>query len=539
MRTRLFPLAALLALAAAWPAAAEDKKSPEAAKKPTVVVRLAPLDTLVAKARYLAKLAGKGNEAEQVEGVLKAMTSDKGLEGLDTTKPMGLYGYLTPSGYDSEAVLLLPIVDEKTFREKIESFGMKPEKGEDGVWKLDVEKVPYPIFFKFANNYVYATLRDAGVLANKRLLDPATVLAGSGVASAVVNLDMIPRELKEIALSQSELQLSTAKDKEMPGETAAQKGFRLALLDETYSRLKELLYDGGALSVQIDVDSKAGELTVQASLAGKHDSKMAAAIAELGKVTSVAAGVVSKDAAMSIQLDAALPVKLREALGPVIEEAFQQVLEKEKDEAKRKLAEPLLKIIAPTAKMGELDAGASLLGPDSGGLYTFLVGVKIKDGKALDQAFKDGLKESPAKVQGALSIDFAKVGEVGIHKAVPDKVDDHTRKLLGDNPVYFAFRDDALLVSGGAGGLEAIKGAVTAGPASGKILQLDVAAARIATHLADQHKEAPAIAKRVFKGGDDTIRVTLEGGAALKLSLNMKAQLVKFFAELGETKKEE
>ena len=116
-------------------------------------------------------------------------------------------------------------------------------------------------------------------------------------------------------------------------------------------------------------------------------------------------------------------------------------------------------------------------------------------------------------------------------------MDDHTRKTLGDNPVYFAFRDDALLVSGGAKGLEAIKEVVTAGPATGKILQLDVAVSRIAVRMADEHKEAPAIAKRVFKGDDDTIHITLEGGDSLKLSLNMKAQLVKFFAELGEAKK--
>jgi hypothetical protein len=538
MRIRLLPLAALLVLTAIWPAAAEDKKPAGPAKKPTVIVRLAPIDSLVANASYLAKLAGKGDVAGQVEGMVKSMTNDKGLYGIDTTKPVGLYGYLTPGGYDSEAVLLLPIADEKTFQQGLETFGLKPEKGDDGVWKLEVERVPFPIFFKFANKYVYGTVRDAGVLAGKRLLDPATVLAGKGVASVVLNVDEIPKELKEIALSQSELQLSTAKDKEMPNETAAQKGFRTALLDETYSWLKALLYDGGAVSVQFDIDRKAGELTAHASLAGKPDSKLAETIAGLGKLTSVAAGIQAKDAAISLQVDAALPAKLREALGPVIEEAFKQVLEKEQDEAKRKLAEPIMKVITPTAKMGELDARLNVTGPDASGLFTFVAAAKIKDGRALDKAFQEGLKESPAKTQGSLSIDFAKVGDIGIHKAVPDKVDEHTRKTLGDNPVYFAFRDDTLLVSGGAKGLEAIKEVVNASPAAGKILQLDVAVARIASRMADEHKEAPAIAKRTFKGDDDTLRITLEGGETLKLSLNMKAQLVKFFAELGEATKE-
>jgi hypothetical protein len=536
MRTRLFPLAALLALTAVWPVAAEDKKA-EHSKKPTVVVRIAPIDSLLADVHEAAKLVGKGDEADQVEGIVKGMKSDKGLEGIDTTKPIGLYGYLTPAGYDSEAVVLVPIVDQKTLLDKLETFGLKAEKGEGDVWKLDVAQIPFPVYIKFANKYAYVTIRDAGILAKKRLLDPATVLAGSGELSAVVNLDEIPKELKEIALSQSELQLSTAKEKDVPGETKAQKTFRLAVLDEAYGRLKELLNEGGALSVRSDFDRKGGDLSFEFSLSGKPDSSLAATIAGLGKITSVAAGFTGKASAISLQIDAALPVKLREALGPVIEEAFQQVLEKEKDEAKRKLAEPILKVITPTAKMGELDAAVNIVGPASDGLYTLVAGFKIKDGKALDQAFKDALKESPAKVQGALSLDIAKVGEVGIHKAVPDKVDDKTRKMFGDNPIYFAFRDDALIASGGPNGLEAIKAAIAAAPASGKIFQLDIAFGRAARLMTDEHKEAPEIAKKVFKDGDDTMHLSLEGGAALKLSFSFKVRLVKFFTEIEESKK--
>jgi hypothetical protein len=537
MRTHLLPLTALLALTVAWPAAAEEKKKADKPSKPTVVVRLASVDSLVADVRYLAELAGKGNEAEQAAAMLKSMSNEKGLAGIDTTRPIGLYGYLTPAGYDSEAVLLLPIVDEKEFTDKIEGFGMKPEKTEGGVWKLDVEKVPFPIFFKFANKYAYATLRDPGVLKKERLLDPATVLAGTGTVSAVVNLDEIPKELKEIALAQSELTLSNTKEKDMPGETKAQKDFRLAVLDETFFRFKELLTEGGPLSLHLNVDRKAGDLTLSAGLAGKPETNLAKGIAELGTVTSVAAGIVGKDAALSAHLAAALPVKLRKALSPVIEEAFQQAMEKEQDEAKRKLAEPILKVIAPTAKMGELDAGLSLIGPDSNGLYTILVGAKIKDGKALEQTLKDALKESPAKLQGSLSIDFAKAGDIGIHKAVPDKVDDNTRKLLGDNPVYFAFRDDALIVSGGPAGLETIKTAVLAAPVATKIFHGELAFSRAAKLLATEHKEAPAIAKEVFKGGDDTVRITLEGGSSLKLSVNVKAKLISFFAKIDEAKK--
>jgi hypothetical protein len=544
MRTRLLSLAILAAAITAWPVAARDKPANKPAK-PTLVIRIGSIDSLLADAHYLAKLAGKGEQAEQAEKMLKSMGGDgKGLAGVDTTKPMGLYGYLGPGGIDSQAVVLLPIADEKAFLDKLESFGLKAEKGEGDLWKLDFDKIPFPIYFRFANEYVYVTVRDQEVLEKGKLLDPATVLAGSGTVSAVVNLDGIPKELKEMALAQTELQLANAKEKDMPkdkdapGETKAQKAFRQAVLDEAFHRVKELLNDGGPLAARLEIDRKGGELTLTASLAGKPDTKLAEGIAQLGKVTSIGAGTVRPDAAMSIQIDVALPNSLREAIGPVIEEGLQQASEKQTDEATRKVAESVIKAIAPTLKMGELDAGASLSGPDSAGLYTLIGVAKIKDGKTLEAALKDAVKESPNKAKGSLSIDFAKVGDINIHKAVPDKVDEGTRNTLGDGAVYFAFRENAVIVAAGPGALDAIKTAATASAGPGKILQIDIAASRVATakHMAAEHKEAPAIAKRVFKGGDDTIRIVFEGGDTLKLSLRMKAQLVKFFAELGESK---
>lgn len=535
MRARLFPLVALLALTAARPVTAEEKKA-DKPSKPTVIVRLASLDSLIADARYLADLVGKGNEAENAEQFLKTMIDEKGFAGLDTKRPMGLYGFLTPGGVDSPVVVLLPVVDEKAVREKVESFGLKLEKAEGDTWKLDLDKPPVPtLYIKFANKYAYVTHRDEALAAD-RLLDPAKVLAGSGVASVVINFDEIPKELKEVVLGQTELQLSNAKDKEMRGETKAQKALRLAVLDEMYFRFKQLLTEGGPLALRLDLDRKAHEMTLSASLAGKPDSKMAEAIAELGKRSGVAAGVLGRDSAISANVDLVLPKKLREAMAAVFEEGFKQGLEKEPDETKRKLAESLIEVMGPTIAMGELDAGLSLRGPDDAGLYT-LVGVgKVKDGKALEQTLKDAIKESPAKVRGALTIDFAKAGEVNIHKAVPDKVDDNTRNTLGDGPIYFAFRDDAVFVTAGPGALEAIKEAATAKPAATKIVHVEMAVARFAKLMANEDKEAPAVAKAVFKGGDDTARITLEGGAALKLSLGMKTRLVKFFNELETAK---
>src|SRR5271166_3619808 len=63
-------------------------------KQPAVVLRIASLDALIEDARYLAELVGKGESAKQAESFLKSFTGEKGLGGLDTTKPFGFYGKL-------------------------------------------------------------------------------------------------------------------------------------------------------------------------------------------------------------------------------------------------------------------------------------------------------------------------------------------------------------------------------------------------------------------------------------------------------------
>ena len=86
----------------------------EKAKAPTLVLHLQSLDDVVADLRFLAEQVGRGEEAVQAEKLLKSLAGDKGLEGLDTKKPMGLYAFLASDVTASQLVLLLPVADEQT-----------------------------------------------------------------------------------------------------------------------------------------------------------------------------------------------------------------------------------------------------------------------------------------------------------------------------------------------------------------------------------------------------------------------------------------
>jgi hypothetical protein len=542
MHRRLVSGLALLVLALAAPAALLAEEKAAKPGKAAIIVRIAALDDLIADARYLVELAGREEDARQIEGFIKAATGPKGLEGLDTKKPLGLYAWVGPMGIDSQLVVLVPIADEKTFLDLLDRQNIKAEKGEGGLYTANIEKVPFPVYIRFANKYAYVTIRDQDVLDKDRLLAPAAVLpaAGVGTISATINIDQVPENLKNLALGNIELNLAKAKDREMPQETEAQKKFRQAAVDDIGARIKSVLQDGGEFHLHLAVNRKASELSFTLSLAGKSGSTLATEIKDLAQVQSIAAALLSKDAAMNGLLHVSLPAKLRPLLAPVIEEGEKKALDKEEDKGKRQIGAALLKAINPTLKSALLDAGFDLRGPNpSSGLYTAVGGVKVKNGENLDKTFRQLVNELPEKDRKTVTFDVDKADKVSIHKIVPDQLDKDSRRLFGDNPLYLAVRDDALLVSMGQEGLSVLKEVAAAGPKTGKVMEFRMSVARMAPLMEEDNKGATEVARKVFakdKDGDK-IRVTIEGGEALKVRLSMKAQLVAFFSQLDQNKK--
>src|SRR5262245_14739937 len=149
---RLLCLAVAGLLAFALGSRAADKPRAEAFK-PAVLLRLEPLDDLIRDARHLVKQAQREESARKVERLLKNMTGEKGFQGIDTKKPLGVYATLSPKLDQSQVVLLMPVADKKEFVEFLKGLDCKVEKGEDGVHTLTTDSIPFPILFRFAHGY--------------------------------------------------------------------------------------------------------------------------------------------------------------------------------------------------------------------------------------------------------------------------------------------------------------------------------------------------------------------------------------------------
>jgi hypothetical protein len=540
MRVRAVCFLALL-IPAAVPAPA--RPADDKVKTPTVVIRVASLDSLIADARYVATQAGREEEAKQGEAFLKAMIGDKGLEGFDDKRPLGFYGYLGPNGIDSTGVLMLPVSDEKAVLDLLQRQDIKPEK-KDGLYSFTPEKPPVPVYFRFAHKYVYITARDKKPLDKDKLLTPGKVLSAEdgGTVSASFNFGGIPKDIRETVLGQVELRLNDLKERNHPGETAAQKALRIKAIDEIALTLKSLLEDSGSLTVRFNVDRKANDISLSLDLSARPGSKLAKNFQSLAETKSLVAGLIGSTSAANGRLHVSVPSGMRKALGPAVDDAFNQILKSAKDEGGRQFLSRYARALLPTVKEGVLDFAIDLRGPSENKLFTAVAGVRVKNGADVEKALREIAGQILEKDRDFATLDVAKVGGVSIHRLNKMKalLKDADRRDFGNNPGYLAVRDDAVFFTLGDDGLKAMKEALEAKPKAGPVVRLEVSLSRVAALMARQQKSAPEAAKEAFKGENkdaDKVYLTLEGGKALRLRAGMKGPVLRFLSLVDQAEK--
>ncbi len=511
----------------------------DSARPPTLIVRVRSLDSVLADVKYFLTLAGREEDVKNLDDAIKK-TFPKGFEGIDSKRPLGLYGTLDPDGnlQESIPVLLVPIVDEKAFLGLLENLTKQTAKKEDdGVFVLGNEESRVPIYVRFASRYAYVTAREKTALAPKALLAPDKALprGRSETLSAVFRIDQIPEAFKQIILSYTENKLADVQDRKVAGETATQHAFKVQAAKELAGQFARLIKDGHELTLRLNIDRQANELSAELSLTGKEESKLAATIAAFADTPSLFAGLFSSDSAMKMLIHGALPDSLRKTLESVIDEGIHSGLQKEKDPIKRGQAAKLFDALAPSVKAGEVDAAVNLRGPAANQHYTVVAGIKLKKGEDLEDTVRDLVGNLPEAERAKFKLDVDTAGEVKIHRVDLQKdFDAEARRHFGNNPVYFAIRSNALVVAAGEGGLSALKEALAAQPKTAPPLQIEMSVARLVALMGKEHNREPRrVAQEAFGDSaknNDKLRITIEGGKALKVRLEMKSSVVKFIS---------
>jgi len=534
LRRWLSPLAILCVVALPSLARAQD------ASPPTSVVRVRSLEAVIDNIKMVVALAGKENVAEQIEGLIKTKIGADGLVGIDPKRPFGGYVRLSKDLEVPAGAVMIPIADEKAFLGLLENLTLKVTKDKKGIYSVSLKPaVPVDIAFRFANKYAYVTALNLEALEPGNLVPPEKIFSANMPAlSASVRLDQVPNAAKLIAVSVVEQKLEEEQNKRQPGETDKQRELRVQILKKVATQIRDVLEDGSELSVALDVSKKAGAVTADIRLSAMSKSNLAETIQKLGKTPSLFAGLAGADSAAHGLIHFIPAEDIRKALAGVVDEAMDKALASIQDEAKRKQAESLAKALAPTLRAGEIDVAFNLAGPGKNKNYNLIVAGKVKEGNHLGKTVRalveDLLKSIPPAEAEKIKLDADAVGDIKIHRVeIQSAFDPKARAVFGDNPIYVAFRDDAVFLALGEGALPALKKGLTAKPGEASPLaNFEVSLARIAPLLAktDEQKE---IVEKAFKDGEPgTVSVRLQGGADLRLSLSARLSVLQVLAQL-------
>jgi hypothetical protein len=523
--------------------AAQAVQAGEKADTPTVVVRVQSLNALLQNLNLVVRLVGQEEAANQIEGLVKSKIGKKGLQGIDPSRPFGAYVRFGKAIDDINGAILIPMADQETFLTLLDNFGLNYVKDKDGIYTHKTNNVD--LYFRFAHKYLYITSLNTDSIQEKNLVDPAKALAikSDAAIALVARIDQIPNDAKLIALAQFDEIIQAAQKNGPPNETKAQAEFRVALLRDANKIASSLIREAAEVRFDLDVSEKTKEMTVNFTVTAKPGSDFAKSIDTVGKLKSPLAGLVKKDLAFEGALHFALPEALQKAFDSVIDDVTSRSLEGIQNVDKKKQAETLFKAMMPTAKAGEYQVVAAVIGPKDDG-YTFLGAIKLKEGDKLGKTVHDlielALKDIPEAERGKIHLDFDAVGAIKIHKfEVPKnpQIDKLIDDVAGDKYLYLAFRDDALFLALGKEALPTLKTALAKTDiAASTPLVFDFDVARMAKLMAQTQEQKELAAKLFPNGQNGRVRFAVEGGTSLSARLQMRLNVLEFLVKLKNEK---
>jgi len=511
------------------------------AVKPTFVIRVASIDTLMGHIFQVAKAIGREGEVQLAEALLKNFTGGGGIEGLDTKKPWGMYGKIGPGGIDSEGVLLLPISDQKKFLAFLEKLGQKPEE-KKGIYTLNIDQSPFPLFFRFEKGYLWGTIRD------EKSIDPATLpateefLAASktGAMSLTFDFSAIPDEIKKMVVGQIEVAMGQAREKATAEKDPIKRKGQLVGAEAAGKTIVQVMNEGGELALKMDLEKATNDLVMELSFSGKSGSLLAKDMASMGSRKGVSGGLVGPDSAYYLGMN----FGLSESFAKLISESYNQgvadALANETDEKKKEWGLKLSEAFRKLVSSGVVDYGADIRGPGANGKYNIIAAVGFPDARKLESVIRELRNEVPELAQ-VIQLDVAKTEKVTIHRIAVEPLPKEISDLVGNTPILVGFSDEAVYFGLGSEGQKNIEKQAEKGKTAAPLFAFDMHLANMVNILSKTDPKMMAAAKKAFDGksGSDLIEVKVASGDKLVVRASMRTQVIAFFSLLVPKQGEE
>ena len=508
------------------------KLPPEATDKPSIAVRVRPIGELLKDAAYIAKMVG---QEEVFEGMKPGI--DPMIECLDLRKAVGFYAKIGPMGVDSHGVLMLPVKNQKDFLATLALLNVVATEGQGGLFTMTPPGSPFPVLFRFANGYVYATVRntpeaEAGIALGKLYAPEAIFKQGdASLFSVTFNVDALPNELKRKVLTGLEDGVRDVRtDKLAQEKNPLVRAFAETMLEEVATKVQSLIVDTQAVTLRVDLDRVKEDVGLSMNLTPRPNTNLASELATLGLGKSLGAGLATPTSMISLFGNAAVPASMKKALDPLIDDFVAQGWKKAKAD-EQPYAKELLEILAPTLKAGILDFGADFRGPTANDNAAMVVIVAVKEADKLEALVRKVYGVLSEEEKKDIKLDADKAGAVAVHVfTIKDRHDEND--IFGPNAKgAVAFRKDAVVFAIGpvADAIAAVKSGLETTPKSGPVMEGVAAIRRFAPVMEKKDPGSVAAAKKAYPPGiNDEYRVTVIGGQSLDVRFTSSARIIQF-----------
>jgi hypothetical protein len=480
------------------------------------IVTLSGYDAILKDVNFVGSLAGQPQAAQQLDMMLQMFTQNKGLAGLDKSRPLGVF--VLSDGADFQGALCVPVTDISALLEVLEPFGVTSEDQGDGTQTLSVGGTH--LFLRSKGPWAFLSPLPQSLTNLPD--DPSTYFASLakqydiGVQVMVQN---VPEHLRLMAVEQLSQSMESGLQ-QLPDEDAQAYALRKSVAQAQLQQVTRMIQEIDQLTLGIQLDGDEQRAMVDLAFTAVEETTLAEQIADYSNANTNYAGFFQPDAAMMLSFASKITkeesAQFNQMFGTIRQQVMKSIDDQEdlpSDEARDVMKSALgdfLDALQGTVKAGMMDGGAVLnMAPES---LTLVAGGFVGDPSKIESGLKkiaDLAKEEP-KFPGIQWNDHHH-GDVQFHTmSIPVPEDKpEPRQLFGEAlDIVVGIGNQSVYFSLGKNCLDAVKQVIDASKANpGK----PIAPMEMTVSLSQIMAVASTFAKEEDKGQLEMIANMLEG----------------------------
>ncbi|MEX2168604.1 MAG: hypothetical protein WD851_04805 [Pirellulales bacterium] len=376
--------------------AQEDKSDAPGELKTIAVVALSGYDNVMENVGYFGGLVGQPEAAQTIEGMLNLFTQNKGLVGVDKTRPWGMV--LQTDGMQFVPVGCLPVTSLDELLELAVGFGVMAEDAGDGVQELAMED--RSLFVKQVGDWAFLS-QSAEALASAPT-DPMALLkplVEQYTVGAHVKVRNVPEMYRQIAIQQMRQGMEQGLQR-LPDESDEEFDARREMTETQLENIVQMIEEIDELTVGWAVSPDEKKTSIEFALTAVPDTKTARQLTAASGSKTNFAGFIQPDAAATLLIAQQVPSEMIEEQAEQMKammktfrlqaaKAIEEESELPNQEAKDTMnsaIDDFMSAVEATILTGKTDAGAVLhIAPDS---FTLVAGGHVVETDKIESGLK-------------------------------------------------------------------------------------------------------------------------------------------------------